>query len=201
MPVRYILNGGHISQREDKGEKFFKAVTFGKTSPKILVCLFGFEENERQNLLQREEKRFLEFAGSCKPQLILAEEENFPTQVRNADILFIKGGNVDSLIYKLSLDMDWVNALDGKTLAATGSGVCALSYFYLDLKSDEPRFKEGFRVLKAKLATHYTATSFDGENKSVTKAKDYWRKANKILKHECTYLPVIHLKEGEILIF
>lgn len=192
--TKYILVGGYITKAEDKGKAFCEELVNGidKKPIKILDCLFARPEDDWNQGFE-EDKNFLsEYISNF--ELELATFENFTKQVENCDVLFIKGGFTKMLMDQLSKDTEWLNYLDGKTVAGTSAGAEVLSKYYHILKSD--RKDDGFGLVPVKVIPHWKSNFFDGEEWNLD-----FDKIIKELKDYKEDLPILTLKEGEFKIF
>jgi peptidase E len=188
--TKYILAGGYIQKAEDGGRAFCEELVKDVEvyrQVKILDCMFARPVDSWKEKLEEDHKLFSKFFKNFK--LVLADENKFTEQVKEADVVFLRGGETDMLLDRLNKSPDWTKELDGKTVAGTSAGAMALAKYSHALEKDE--LIEGLGVLPVKMIAHWKSTIYDID----------WEKALQQLKSYKEDLPLYTLAEGEFKVF
>jgi peptidase E len=194
MSTKYILVGGYIQNAPDKGEGFCLELIQGvtKESVKILDCIFARPKEDWENTIVKDNEFFSKYIISF--ELILADPENFTDQVREADIIFLRGGFTLPLMETLSKDTGWIKELNGKVVAGTSAGAEVIAKYYHVLKTN--RTGDGLGLLPIKFIPHWKSNFFDAEPQNLD-----WEKILQELKEYKEDLPIVTLAEGEFKVF
>lgn len=191
--TKYILAGGFVNKSKDGGRAFYEEFVKGINNKpvKILDCMFArpveyWEETFKsdQNLLSQFIKDF---------ELELATPEKFVEQVKNSNVIFIRGGHTQQLFKLLSQDTSWIQELDGKVLAGTSAGAEVIAKYYHVLSSS--RTGDGFGLLPIKVIPHWKSKDFD----EIPKNFDFDKALNELKEYK-ENLPVYTLAEGEFVV-
>ncbi len=188
MSIKYILVGGYIQKAEDGGKAFCEELvkSVDKKPIKILGCMFARPREVWKETLEKDKKFFNKYIKNF--ELELAQIENFTEQVKNSDVIFIRGGHTDPLINILNKNQNWIKELEGKTLAGTSAGANVIAKYFYGLNSHV--VKEGFGLTSVKVIVHW-------------KSEEYildWDKSLEDLRNYKEKLPVYALKEGEFMV-
>lgn len=194
MSTKYILAGGYIQNASDKGEAFCHELVkdVNKESIKILDCMFARPKKDWQETIKKDTDFFSRYLA--KFELVIADPDNFPEQVKEADIIFLRGGFTLPLMEALSKDISWAKELGGKVVAGTSAGAEVLAKYYHVLKTN--RTGDGFGLIPIKFVPHWKSVFFDGETQNLD-----WDKILQELKEYKEDLPVLTLAEGEFKVF
>ena len=117
-----------------------------------------------------------------------AQVENFTEQVKNSDVVFIRGGHTSTFINTLNGNTSWVKELEGKTLAGTSAGAEEIAKYFSGL--DSHVVEEGLGLISVKVIVHFKSEEYNLN----------WDKALEELKNHKEELPVYALKEGEFVV-
>ncbi|MES2315807.1 MAG: Type 1 glutamine amidotransferase-like domain-containing protein [Patescibacteria group bacterium] len=186
--IKFILAGGYTTKAPDGGKAFFEELVrgFDSTKPvKILYCIFADPTQAKVKLIEDKEK-----ASKFTPDALLelATEENFLAQLKNSQVLLLKGGETDILMDTLKRCGNWMDLLDGKTVAGTSAGAMALAKYSHALEKDS--ILEGFGLVPVKVIAHWESQIYDVD----------WGKALMMLTSYKEDLPLLRLKEGEYVV-
>lgn len=189
--TRYILVGGYPWKALDGGKAFVEACAEAAKSPiTILICLFARDQSEWQQAYEDDIARFTANLPERQLTFVLASKDRFTEQVRDADIVYLRGGDTQQLIGALSRNKSWVKYLEGKTLAGTSAGADAMAMYYYAL--DNPRIEHGLGLLPVKVLVHYESDYSNG-------AID-WREAYRALDSYDQKLELLAIHEGQFII-
>jgi peptidase E len=191
--TKYILAGGYVNKAEDGGKAFYEELVKGINNKpvKILDCMFARPIEDWEETFKSDQNLFSQFIKDF--ELELAVQEKFVEQVKNSDVIFLRGGHTQQLFKLLSQDKAWINELDGKVLAGTSAGAQVIAKYYHVLSSS--RTGDGFGLLPVKFIPHWKANDFDEIPKDID-----WDKALKELKDHKEDLPIYTLAEGEFIV-
>lgn len=195
--TKYVINSGGINNTPDKGKRFFDEVFSNLGSnPKLLICLFAKPREDWETRYQESRDFFAEFFDNDTiPELTLAFPDMFADQVRNADAVYIQGGD-DHLVRYWLRQFDLPRLWDGKVVATNSAGSNALvKHFWT---CDWRQLMDGFGILPIKFISHFQSEYGADDPRGVID----WNKAYKELEeYGDVALPVYALKEGEYQVF
>ena len=191
--TKYILVGGRVHGAEDGGKSFVYQLVKGiHHKPKILICLFAVEKELWQERFKGDQEFFGKFLTDF--ELELADENKFSEQVKNNDILFIRGGYTQSLMELLTKNISWIKELNEKVVAGTSAGAEAIAKYYFVTKTK--RNGDGLGLLPLKFIPHWKSAYFDDESLNID-----WDKIYTDFKNYKEDLELVVLKEGEFKVF
>jgi len=178
--TKYILHGGRTSIECEGNRKFFAEITKDSKEPvKILLVYFARPEAEWNEMFKQDKINFSSNANGKEVELILASEntKEFVEQIKNADAIYMRGGNnPDLLKEKMSQIKNWEELFSGKTIAGSSAGAMILSR-YSHSRTDKSQSFEGLGILPIKVIVHYSQgmknKSEDLENYGDEKMKIY----------------------------
>ncbi|MCX6795223.1 MAG: Type 1 glutamine amidotransferase-like domain-containing protein [Candidatus Falkowbacteria bacterium] len=184
--TKYILAGGYVHKAADGGKAFCEELVKGiKRNPiKILDCVFARTRDCWEETLESDNFLLSKFIKNF--QLDLALPEKFLEQIKESDVIFLKGGETEMLIEALKKDLGWQKELTGKVLAGTSAGAEMMAEYYCDFI--KPKAVKGFGLLPIKFVSHWQSSDYQDID---------WDKALKKLKDHGEDLEIIKLKEGE----
>ena len=186
--TKYILVGGYVKKAPDGGRAFFEELVSGFDSNKIikiLYCVFA-DPLKAEVKFNEDKEKMSEFISNFT--LELAEESKFLEQVKESDVVFLKGGETDLLLGALNKHADWVKYLDKKTVAGTSAGAMAIAKYSHALEQDN--IMEGLGLLPVKVIAHWQSDIYDID----------WSQALYEVKNYKEDLPVYTLAEGEFVV-
>lgn len=191
--TKYILVGGFVHKAPDEGKAFCEELVKGidKKPVKILDCMFARKKEEWQEGMDSDNVFFLKFIKDF--ELELADPDKFTEQVKNSDVVYLKGGYTSLLVEALSKNESWINELGGKVLVGTSAGADAIAKYYTVLKTH--RTGDGLGLLPIKFIPHWNSDYSDEEVKDID-----WSLELKKLKGYKEELPIYTLGEGEFIV-
>lgn len=187
--TKYILGGGRTQKPVDRGRAFCEELVRGielYRTVKILDCLFAIPMSEWDQKLTEDNEMLTEFITNF--ELILADPDKFEEQVKEADVVFLRGGETDILLDLLRQIPNWTKNLEGKTIAGSSAGAMAIAKYSHALEQD--KFVEGLGLLPVKVIAHWKTDIYEVD----------WDRALKEIKEYKEDLPVYTLTEGEFVV-
>jgi peptidase E len=190
--TKYILIGVYPTKTDDGGKAFVDELIEGFDQPvRILICLFARPEETWEEVFEKDKAFFASMIRDRKFFLQLAQPGTLKEQVRNADVIYFRGGRTKQLMKRLQEYPGWEEELEGKTVAGTSAGVNFLANYYYSL--DDLEICEGLGILPVKALVHYgsdyNAPNIDWE-KATSELRAYGEKDMEVLK----------LAEGEFVV-
>ena len=194
MSTKYILVGGYIWKAKDGGKAFCAELVkkINKNPIRILDCMFARKKEDWQKILENDQLFFSKFIKNFN--LELADPDKFIEQVKNSDVIFLRGGFTHKLFELLNKDLSWIKEINEKVLVGTSAGGEVIAKYYHVLSSN--RTGDGFGLLPIKFIPHWKANDFDEVEENFD-----WDKALKELKEYKEDLPIYTLAEGEFKVF
>ncbi len=156
MATKFILHGGFPPKQKQEDDPFFLEIL--KDTPentKILLCYFAKEkdripDNSREDIAQFEKNKEVFKSLSFE----IADEEKFPEQIKNADVIYLHGGKTTKLLAALQKFPDLKELFLEKTVAADSAGVNSISSFCYSQSADT--ILEGVGIIPFKTICHYS---------------------------------------------
>ncbi len=194
MSTKYILVGGYIHKALDGGRAFCEELvrSIDKKPIKILDCMFARKIEDWKESIEKDAAFFSKFISDFKIEL--ADPNTFTQQVKNSDIIYLRGGYTSRLIEALNKNNDWIKELNGKVLAGSSAGGEAIAKYYSIPKTQ--RVGDGVGLLPVKFIPHWMSDYADEEVSNID-----WESELKKLKGYKEDLPVYTLHEGEFKVF
>lgn len=192
--TKYILVGGYVHKAEDGGRAFCEELIKGinKKPIKILDCMFARNLEDWNSSLERDKEFFNKFIADF--ELELANPDNFTEQVKNSDVVYLRGGYTRKIMEILTNNLDWIKELDGKVVAGTSAGADAIAKYYTVLSTK--RTGDGLGLLPIKFIPHWDSDYSDDEAQDIN-----WQDELNKLKEYKEDLPIYTLREGEFKVF
>ena len=155
--TKYILHGGYIRIKNDNNKRYFKeTMKIGKKNIVVLLVYHArkiekwkeFEKIDRKNLGNAGQKgQRVKFIVASK------DPDKLTSQIKSADILFIRGGRDAPLFRAFKKLGDVKSLLKGKTVAGSSAGAYLLSKYCYNM--DYNKIEEGLGILPVKIYCHY----------------------------------------------
>jgi len=160
MATKFIIHGGFAGHVNDQNDAFFKEILQDTSdNPKVLLVYFAKEldripVNKEEDLVQ-----FGRNKGSKSISLQVADEGSFVEQVKDADVIYLHGGNTLKLIETLKKFPRLRELVDGKVVAGESAGAYALSTLFYSKRASGDQASEGLGFVPVQTICHYS-----GEN-------------------------------------
>lgn len=194
--TKYILNSGGVRNNSELAKIFFAEVVKGLgNNPRILICHFAQpRENWEKKFVEDKEKIFKLFPGDVNPIFSLALPKTFEQQIKDSEVIYIKGGDDHLLLYwfkKFNIPKIW----EGKVIAASsaGSDVLVKSFWTCDWRKN----MDGLGILPIKFLPHYKSLYGDDDPRGPI---DWDQAYEDLEKYGDTSLPIYALEEGEFVV-
>ena len=152
--TKYILHGGYTRENNPDNDGFFREMTsgFGK-NVKILLNYFARPESELESILAEDKHKFIKNSENGNLEFEVAVPEKLSEQLERTDLMYMRGGQTDLLINKLSLTDNLKKQFANKTIAGSSAGAYALSKYYSG--NDTKKVSDGLGILNLKIYCHY----------------------------------------------
>lgn len=168
--TKYFLHGGEAGRQTPNNKKFFFELANGLSGKiNILSVLFARDKAIWDEKFEEDKINFSSASPEKDFSFVLASDQTdtFIQQLKQANIIFIKGGDTHILQKYLVKIPDLKNLFDGKIVAGISAGALVLSKYYA---TDEgTKFYEGLGILAIKTFTHYT----DEKHETLEELKKY----------------------------
>ena len=164
MKTKYILSGGYAGRPNEENDKFFQEIlNIDKTKLNILLVYFAKPLSEYKRMIKEDEYQFTKNKNGKELCFEIADEEKFEKQAKEADIIYLHGGQTLKLFETLKSYANLKELFDGKIIAGESAGAYVLSkYFYS--KSEGGVF-QGLGYVPAKTICHYIGKNSEKLNK------------------------------------
>ncbi len=150
----FVLHGGFTSAKNELNAGFYKE--FSKYVPNganILLIYFARDNNEIPELFEQDKSNILEQAENKKFTFILASPDAFMEQVKEADVLYMRGGDTDKLLTVLKQYPDFEKMIRGKVVIGSSAGAYVLAKYYYS--GSKGGVYEGLGLLPVRVTCHY----------------------------------------------
>ena len=149
--TKYILHGGNTSDRSEDNRSFIQEMIKGlPANPKLLLVVFA--EKDWDKTYEKDFKIISNYLDGTPVQLLRAKPDTFDQQVKEADIIYLRGGNTKKLQSYLE-NRDLKKLFDGKVVAGSSAGTYVLSRYYYG--NDTKKLEEGLGLLPVKTICHF----------------------------------------------
>lgn len=160
--TKYILHGGETSRQSPDNKKFFSEITSSLSDSATILCVcFASEKEKWPEKFEKDKLHFSSTTQQKKFKFVLANDKTntLIEQIKQADAIYLRGGNTEMLKEILGKIKNLSELWQGKIVAASSAGVYVLSkYYYTNSKDD---IYEGFGVLPIKTFCHYAEEKSD----------------------------------------
>lgn len=154
MKTRFILQGGFPKDGKQENDAFFSEIL--NTAPetvKILLVLFGKEEDRIEKNTKEDIEQFTKNGGDRKLSFEVATEDQFIEQIQRSDIIYFHGGHTGKLLETLKKLPDFKETIQGKIVGADSAGVNVLCVVFYSLRMG---VGEGLGIVPIKVICHCT---------------------------------------------
>lgn len=154
MNTKYILHGGYASHPNEQNNLFFQEIL--KNTPKqvcVLLNYFAIDDGEYDRRIVLDKSLFEKNNQDKIISFEISNEDKFAEQVKQADVIYLRGGNTALLLEKLEQTPNLNELLKGKIIAGESAGAYVLSTCYYS-KTQGGIFK-GLGSVPVKTICHY----------------------------------------------
>jgi len=188
--IKFILHGGRSQIDCENNRKFYQEiVNLDKKEINFLIVSFAKPKDQRDFSEQIE--KFIRFNPEKEINFNQASEGNFEEQIKDSDVIYLRGGDTGSLKKELVKIADLKKPFDGKTVAGSSAGFIVLSKYYYD--QDYDKIMEGLNILPIKAISHFGLPNQYGQD-----FEDELKELEEFKKEED--LETIALKETEFIV-
>jgi len=194
--TKYVINSGWIRNNPEKTKKFFAEIFKGLgEKPHLLLCYFAQpREYWEQKFSENKISLIDSFPQDINPIIEMAFPETFEEQLKNSDVIYIKGGDDHLLQYWLN-QFNLPTIWNGKVVATISAGSNAMAKHFWTC--DWRRTMDGLGILPIKFIPHYKSAFGDND----PRGKINWENAYKELEaYEDKSLPIYALEEGDFIV-
>ena len=130
MKTIYILHGGNASHVNAENDAFFsEMLKYTSNEVKILLVEFAGSEEKRAQHAQEDKAQFERVARNKKVAFAIATEQNFLNQVKDSDVIYLRGGTTVRLLENLRRYENLDKLFGGKVIAGESAGANSLSAY------------------------------------------------------------------------
>jgi peptidase E len=183
--MKFILHGGATRNKEliESNRTFFFEMAKDFNEPKILLVYFAKEPETYSTLYEQDAENFKQVYPKKIFSFTTATVENFGSQAKDSDIIYVRGGDTRRLIEKFKKINNLKEAINGKIYGGSSAGANAIVKYYFSFKLD--KVEQGLGIIPIKTFPHWE------ESKQEKLA---------LLQNTGGNLPVYKLKEGEFVV-
>lgn len=160
--TKYILHGGETSRQSLDNRKFFSEGANGLSDGATILCVYFAREKEKwPKMFEQDKLNFSSVAQTKSFNFVLANDESHVLidQIKEADVIYIRGGDTEMLKEALSKVGDLHDLWKDKIISASSAGVYVLSKYYYSNSRDG--IYKGFGILPIKTFCHYKEEKSD----------------------------------------
>ena len=160
--TKYILHGGAAGRQSPDNKKFFLEIVNGLSDKVSLLCVLFAREKDNWDKSFEEVKTYFSSASQQKVfSFVLANDKTsaLVEQIKQADVIYLRGGNTHWLQEHLAKIPDLINLLNGKVVAGSSAGALVLSEYYYE--NDDDTYNKGLGILPIKTFCHYAEEKSD----------------------------------------
>lgn len=125
------------------------------------ACILREKKNKWPTLFEQDKQLFVQVAPQKNLTFVLAQEESvvLSEQLKNADVIYLRGGSTPALKAVLGMVENLVDLLKDKIVVGSSAGAYVLSKYYYTHERD--CIDEGLDVLPVKTMCHYVEDRAD----------------------------------------
>ena len=156
--TKYIIHGGKTSFKSDENKKYFtETINLPKNKINLLIVLFAREPEVWIEKFEQYRKIFLDLNSDKQIDFVLADPDPkiFTKQIKEADTIFILGGETIRLIKHLENIKNLKELFKDKIIAGSSAGANFLSKYYYTINGRKVR--HGLGLLDIKTFPHFEA--------------------------------------------
>lgn len=152
--IKFVLHGGHTSKANMDNSGFYREMTADqKGKLKILLNYFARKEEDIERLSRQDIQKFKKYSANKNIEFKIAKSDNLESQLKWADVMYMRGGWTEWLTKKLSKTPNLEKSFDDKVIGGSSAGVYTLVKYYYG--NDSKRIGKGLGILSMKAYCHY----------------------------------------------
>lgn len=150
----YILHGGYTGAKNEMNRSFYEVLTREVPDGGMVLCIyFARADDDVPTLFAEDKQRILMHTKTKNLSVLCATRDNFEQQVRDANALYMRGGNTDNLLAALRQFPDFARLVRGKTVAGSSAGAYAIARYSVGHSVSYVR--EGLGLAPLRVVCHY----------------------------------------------
>lgn len=154
MRTKFILHGGYTSERNNLNQSYFtEMVNDISDEGNILLVYFALKDEDVEEKYQDDSERLHTVAPGKRVKTVKASRKGFVDEVRDADVIYIRGGDTRKLRTALDAYPDFREAIRGKTVSGSSAGAYVLAKYYFSNSLN--KIMEGYGCVPVRLVCHY----------------------------------------------
>lgn len=177
MKTKYILHGGSAQTINTENDPFYAEIL--KDTPDTLKVLFVYFGNDPERNEERQKgniEQFNRVKEDKKVEYKIAKEDKFIDQIKESDIIYIRGGSTPVLMEVLSKFKNLSDAFKGKVVSGESAGMNSLAKYCFSKSGGG--LANGLGILEVKTISH-----FDGV-KGISEMEKVAPELEKVYLHE-----------------
>ncbi len=119
MKTKFILHGGYTREQNELNEGFFKEIAQSVPDKGTVLLVYFASDDGADQRYEEDKIRISNFTESKEVTFVRATENDFINQVKNSDVVYLRGGDTQKLKDQLSVYPELHESILGKTVAAT----------------------------------------------------------------------------------
>ncbi len=194
--TKYVVNSGGARKYPEKAKGFFAEIFKGLgQKPRLLLCYFAQPREDWEQAFTQDKESFPSvFPDGVQPLIEMALPNIFKEQIKNCDVVYMKGGD-DHLIQYWLKQFDIPAIWDGKVVVTNSASSNALSKHFWTC--DWRQNMDGLGILPIKFLPHYKSAYGDADSRGPID----WEKGYKELEsYGDTSLFIYALEEGDFVV-
>jgi len=154
MKTKYILHGGAAQLIIKENDPFYTEIL--KDTPddlKILFVYFGNDPKRNEERKKGNIEQFNRIKGDKKIEYKIAEEDKFLDQIKEADVIYIRGGSTPMLMEVLGKFKNLKEVFKGKIVSGESAGMNSLAKYCFSKSGGG--VVRGLGIIKVKTISHF----------------------------------------------
>lgn len=171
MKTKFLLHGGFTGTENEWNRSFFEALS--KDVPEggnILLIYFSRKDEDLERLFKEDKEKILEQANGKELEIVLATEEDFIDQVKQADTIYMRGGDTDKLLGVLRKFLEFKDLVKGKTVAGSSAGAYVIGEY--SAGHSVTYVREGLGLAPLRVVCHYQSPDLPPSEESLALLKE-----------------------------
>ncbi len=154
MTTKYFVHGGEAQKDDPRNDVFFREALVGAPDKaKVLLVYFASEPERLERNKSQDIPHFENNKGDKILKFEIADPERFTEQVKDANVIYVRGGRTATLIEALKKYEGLNGLFAGKIVVAESAGANVLAKYCYSPTAG--KVLEGFGLLPIKLIPHY----------------------------------------------
>ncbi len=150
----FVLHGGFTSTKNALNAGFYGEFSkYVSDGANILLIYFARKDDEIPKLFEEDERNILEQAGNKKFEFTVASSNDFMEQLKNANVLYMRGGDTDKLLGTLKQHPEFGKIIQGKVVIGSSAGAYVLAQYYYS--GSKNGVFEGLGTVPVRVTCHY----------------------------------------------